>query len=313
MANDFSGDLTCKALWRFDSGALTADSKGSNTLTAVNSPGESTGDYREGACAADLEHGSTQHFRIPDASLPADFPFKSGGSARQGTYCGWFKFESTGGDQGLIGKLRCSGSCGVFAYNGNFYLDWNNGWQNTYLGISTGVWYHVAVRMDLDKKTSDLRVYRASDGQVFTYSKSWGALTPPGNDFRVGSFNDASSTFDGLVDEVVIFNRLLSNAEIDSIRTGTFPPPAYIQIEAAGIMVVYGLEADIGNVRVGTAGLQVVYGLEADIGNVRVGTGGLQVVYSDVLITPPKRVFPVHPLKIRGETQPWKRKFPVVV
>jgi hypothetical protein len=31
MANDFSADSNCKALWRFENGALTTDSKGGNT------------------------------------------------------------------------------------------------------------------------------------------------------------------------------------------------------------------------------------------------------------------------------------------
>ena len=36
MANDFSSDSNCVALWRFESGALTADSIGTNTLTNSN-------------------------------------------------------------------------------------------------------------------------------------------------------------------------------------------------------------------------------------------------------------------------------------
>ena len=48
MANDFSGDPSCKAVWRFENGALTADSKGANTLTAVNGPTADTSLYKEG-------------------------------------------------------------------------------------------------------------------------------------------------------------------------------------------------------------------------------------------------------------------------
>lgn len=31
MANNFTADPNCKALWRFENGALTVDSKGTNT------------------------------------------------------------------------------------------------------------------------------------------------------------------------------------------------------------------------------------------------------------------------------------------
>ena len=308
MANNFSGDNSCKALWRFESGALTVDSKGSNTLTAVNGPTENTSDYREGACSSALVRNNRQYYKIPDANLPSDFPFKSGGSARQGTYCGWFKFNSTTGDQGLIGKLRCSGSCGVFQYNGTFYLDWNNGWQSTGIAVATGIWYHVACRMDLDNKSSNVRIYRASDGQVFNYAKTtWGALTPGAYDFRIGAFNDDTNAFDGLVDEVVIFNRLLADGEIDAIRSGTFPPPGSESINAAGLTVAY---EPPNLVQANAAGLTVVYSLEPSTGQVQADAAGLTAIYT--ITPPPKRVFPVPHPKVRWQTHFGKRKFPVV-
>jgi len=308
MANDFSGDNSCKALWRFESGALTVDSKGSNTLTAVNGPTENTSDYREGACSSALVRNNRQYYKIPDANLPSDFPFKSGGSARQGTYCGWFKFNSTSGNQGLIGKLRCSGSCGVFMYNGTFYLDWNNGWQSTGIAVATGIWYHVACRMNLDNKSSNVRIYRASDGQVFNYAKTdWGSLTPGAYDFRIGAFNDDTNAFDGLVDEVVIFNRLLIEGEIDAIRCGTFPPPGSEIIDAAGLQVAY---ERTNEVRIDAVGLTVAYGLDPDYGFINIDATGLTVLMDTV--PPVKRVFPVPNPRVRWQSHPNLRKFPVI-
>ena len=46
--NDFSGDGNAVALWSVDNGALTTDSKGTNTLTDNNTVGTSIGDYQEG-------------------------------------------------------------------------------------------------------------------------------------------------------------------------------------------------------------------------------------------------------------------------
>jgi len=309
MPNDFSGDATCLAVWRFESGALTVDSKGSNTLTAVNGPTENTSDYREGACASEHERDNRQYYQINDANLPSDFPFKSGGTTTKGTYCGWFKFESTGGDQGLIGKLRCSGSCGVFQYNGTFYLDWNNGWQSTGISASTGIWYHVACRMDLDNKTSNVRIYRASDGQTFNYEKTgWGSLTPGAYPFRIGAFYNDTNAFDGITDEVVVFKRLLTNAEIDAIRSGTFPPPNSVRVTAAGFQTVF---SSGGILKVGAAGLKVVYSLEEmSSAIVKTTSAGLGVVYREKL--PPKRKYPVLNPKVKWQSHANKRQFPVI-
>jgi hypothetical protein len=309
MANNFSGDDSCKALWRFESGALTVDSKGSNTLTAVNGPTGNTSDYREGACASQHSRSSKQYYKITDAALPSDFPFKSGGTARKGTYCGWFKFASTTGNQGLIGKLQCSGSCGVYQYNGTFYLDWNSGYQSTGIAATSGVWYHVACRMDLDNLFSNVRIYRASDGQVFTYAKTtWGSFNPGAYDFRIGTFNDDTNAFDGLADEVVIFNRLLSDIEIDGIRSGTFPPPGAMFVDAGGLQAVYGLG---GFLQTDAAGLKVVYSLNEEVvAVVKVDAGGIAVAYHAEL--PPRRIFPVPNPKVRWQSHPRLRTFPVV-
>ena len=51
MANDFSGDNSCKALWSFESGALTTDSKSTNTLTNNGADEEPT-NHMEGSCGA---------------------------------------------------------------------------------------------------------------------------------------------------------------------------------------------------------------------------------------------------------------------
>ena len=64
MANDFSGDSNCVALWRFENGALTADSKGTNTLTDVNTVGSDTVDYKEGSGCADFEATASERFTI---------------------------------------------------------------------------------------------------------------------------------------------------------------------------------------------------------------------------------------------------------
>lgn len=80
-ANDFSGDESCMALWRFENGALTTDSSGnSNTLTSRYNPVADTSNYMEGAASVDLEYGDHDNY---------DITFDSGDSGRcMGSYEG---------------------------------------------------------------------------------------------------------------------------------------------------------------------------------------------------------------------------------
>jgi len=76
VANIFTNDSNCKALWRFENGALTTDSKGTNTLTNNNTVVADTVNFKEGAASANLESSSSQYFSITNANLNAGFPLK---------------------------------------------------------------------------------------------------------------------------------------------------------------------------------------------------------------------------------------------
>jgi len=93
MANNFSTDTSCQALYRFEHGALTVDSIRSNTLTAVATPTEDLVNFKEGACSAVL-NGSTQYFVRTDTNLSANFPLKSTDTVKQATFAGWFYFNA---------------------------------------------------------------------------------------------------------------------------------------------------------------------------------------------------------------------------
>jgi hypothetical protein len=287
MANDFSQDAGCKALWRFESGALTQDSQGSNTLTPVNSPGESLADYQEGACAVLLVRANQQCFSIPDADLEAGFPLKSGDLFKLISICGWVKPASSPGWMELFGKTSytwSNGTCfGVHRNaSGGLYIGWGHDGTNsdisTGISLSNGEWYHVAVVADGKNKTAYVRVYRVSNDTVYTQT-----LNPPGEmqlitgPFRIGAFADTTAyNFDGLIDEVVVFNRLLSIIEIDAIRTATFPPPPVVEVDALGAVALYELQA---KVEVEAAGAVALYEPAA---KAQVEAAGMVVLYSTV-------------------------------
>ena len=104
MANDFSGDSSCKALWRFESGALTTDSKATNTLTN-NGGTEETTNHMEGACAVALASASSQYLNIPDANLVSGFPLKSDDTTKLATFAFWIRPTTVPGSGAYAGML----------------------------------------------------------------------------------------------------------------------------------------------------------------------------------------------------------------
>ena len=76
MANNFTGDSSCKAHWRFEPGNLLIDSFGTNTLTNINSVLEDTTNQIEGLGCANFVSGTHNYLLINDADLVSGFPLK---------------------------------------------------------------------------------------------------------------------------------------------------------------------------------------------------------------------------------------------
>lgn len=232
MANDFSRDSRCKALWRFEDGALTADSKGTNTLTAVATPVTDVADFQEGGACVDIEHYDYDYFTIVNANLDAGFPLKSGDTSKKFTWCCWIKQESQPANAYFLGKYNVNSkrSFSLATYSNVLQILWgyNSGDSvdsfSTGISIANGEWYHVAVVVDGIAKTISVRVYRVLNDTVYTYSSNRAnELNVSDADFRIGArAGDTEYRYDGKVDEVVIFDDLLTDDEIDQIRQGTF-------------------------------------------------------------------------------------------
>lgn len=228
MANIWAGDPNIISVWNFESGALVTDfCVAGNTLTAVNSPAEDVVDYKEGTCCTSLEYASKRYFKITDANLSAGFPLKSGDAVQRISMGCWFKLTTTGGNiPAIIGKRAAIAGLGLALYHnaGSLRISWN-ATSLTLVTISTGIWYHAAVMADSRARTCWVRLYDSSTGISTNY-----LTTPPAADitltseWRIGAWSgtDADRTFDGKIDEVFVFNRLLSIAEIDAIRNGSY-------------------------------------------------------------------------------------------
>ena len=241
MANNFSSDSRCKALWRFESSALTADSKGGNTLTpSARSPTADAGDYREGAACSDFEADSSQYFRIADANLDAGYPLKSGDATKKFTLCCWFKLETVPGASqwaNIYSKwlwqtdltIEIGFTGGYLRVNWGYSASGGEFWDAC--AVQAGRWYHLAVVIDGVNRVRQVRLHDATAGTVANYSNT------PSNQLRVGAADttigalaNPGNYLDGKLDEMVIFNDILPDTEIDAIRNGVFPLPPKLKV-----------------------------------------------------------------------------------
>jgi Concanavalin A-like lectin/glucanases superfamily len=228
--NKFNNDPSCKALWRFESGALLTDSIGTNTLVAApNSPTADATVFVEGAASGKFAVASTQSLKIVDANLNAGFPFKNGDTVKKATICFWYQpTTNPANDKGLVSKWNSGLSFIINHVSNSLWINLAPGqyWSNIYT-LNPGVLYHIAVELDGSGSTGTAKV-RIYDSTIvtannYTFTMSAGTvMVPAAGDLCIGQVGNNVQYINGNMDEVVVFNRLLSDAEIDAIRNGTF-------------------------------------------------------------------------------------------
>lgn len=237
MANDFSADSNCVALYNFESGALTTDSKGTNTLTDVNTVATSA-TCKQGSASADFEASNGEYLYRTDANLSAGFPWKSGSSNNQISICGWFQCEANFAATGyLIAKYTSDTnkkSLVLYRSSADQSLRLGIGHTSgatleTTAGLYTlanGRWYHVGFTIDRSTKAWTLRLWDDTAQSVVANTSGTWTNTPSLVDapFVIGANAAATPAnfWDGLVDEVVVFNDILAAGEIDQIRQGIY-------------------------------------------------------------------------------------------
>lgn len=232
QGNSFSSDPNAVALWRFEAGKLTVDSLSTNTLSNKGVTA-STSDYKEGKACADFEFDEDDYMQIVDPNLNAKFPFKNGTSNRKISVCFWVRFESmpkANESQFLFTKqapgksslvIKTFNSLGVTRLQ--FGIGYNNGlqWQITSHNspLAADVWYHISVTYNDPGKQYYLRIWDDSAKAVLGADKS-GVFN-----YNVSITNGAvgiGNLVDGLMDEMVVFNDILTIDEMDAIREGTY-------------------------------------------------------------------------------------------
>src|SRR5262245_26136601 len=245
MANDFSADPHCLAVYRFENGALTTDSKGSNTLVA--SASSLTADisvFAEGAASAFFVNASTQFFYITDTNLLSTFPLKSGTSNKTISVFTRFRYTSFASDGFLLAlwakydntgenwrTMRCTANNTGGTNVIRFSLGATDGSTVQHIihgtTLSTGTWYSVVCSYQDSDKGYGLFL-RDSSGDPLGTDLSGTATNNIGlfsADWMIGanSLNTSpASTHDGNIDEFVVFDDVITAAEATSLAKGTY-------------------------------------------------------------------------------------------
>lgn len=133
------------------------------------------------------------------------------------TYCTWVQTNTLGSYKRVISKDNNAVSYNILLRmtNGNkFQGSVNVGTTDTYITgsttITTGRWYSVCVTYD----GSNLDLYVDGSSDATTVTSASGNLRTASDVITIGSYRDASGQWDGLIDDVGIWNRALNSTEI---------------------------------------------------------------------------------------------------
>ena len=228
--NDFSNDESCVAMYDYESGNFMTDSSpaGANDLTDAGSgfSEDSTNHIHRGSQSAYGDGSATAYASRTDTNLSNDFPLKSGGGTAI-TICTWFS-NNGGSSRYIISKGNAS--TGVYIYYNSsegigFRIDGTYIWRSNedpavedrFTAGSED--FHISFGVDSSGNWS-VRIWDDTNKKLVTGSGSGTTASANSVDFGVGGLG--TSCILGNLDETVIFNRKISNAEMDEIRNGTF-------------------------------------------------------------------------------------------
>lgn len=203
------------AYWSLESDGTDATGRG-NTLTNSGAT-FTTGKVNNGV---DLESGDSDYLYI------ADNPDVSSGNVNF-TATAWVKFETVISSAVILNKfndtadreylLRVSGTSLQWLWSTNAVGGRVDLTATTFGAVSTGTWYFVEAGHNASTNQTWISVNAGTRDTASASGGNDGAAA-----FEIGRQGNASNYHDGLVDEVGIWKRVLSEAEIDELyNSGT--------------------------------------------------------------------------------------------
>ena len=200
--------------WKLDEASGNAlDAHGSNDLTDTNAVGSAAGKINN---ARDFESGSTQYFTKADnADLSTgDIDF---------TLSCWVNAESLG-TRTILGKFVGGAFEYRIGFNASGLLTWRCWTNQTVSGridtangaVAVGTWLHIVAWHD---SVNDVIGLALNAGTATTVAHTTGVqdTTAP---FGIGAWGSGSEPFDGLIDEVGFWKRVLTSQERTDLYNG---------------------------------------------------------------------------------------------
>jgi hypothetical protein len=219
---------------------IGTDDKGGNDL-GTNSMTEGTNlettDYKRGTACVNLV-ATSDFMNITDTNLDSGFPLKSGESNSDISVSAWVKYDVLGNYDVVLAKYDLSDkrsfavsisddtSPGTYRFRAS--IGHTNGTlfevlTDSNVAVIAGRWYHVGFTFNDSTRAWKFRIY--DDNASTAYSDSGTATnnisitTAP---VTIGRWT-TGGYFDGKIDQISVFSDILTNDEIDLIRTGYFP------------------------------------------------------------------------------------------
>lgn len=238
MANVW--DANTKGVWNMDNGAIVTDSSGNGeTMTNNNGVTADTGDFKQGDASGVFVAASSRHLSRLDSALASGFPLKSGETNRDFSVFAWFKANDASATD-VIASKRESGkiSMGVQITSSHvrFFVGTVGGSgvanaDDTSTSLVDGQWYHVGATYTESDDAWRIRIWddtAQSVGETTgTFSVTDIAITDAS--FKIGLLQGTTTwAWDGLIDEVVVWDRPASAAEIDEVRQGIYGAPTFV-------------------------------------------------------------------------------------
>lgn len=196
-------DANLQGYWRLESDGTDSSANTYNLSGTV--VGYVTSVFGNGA---DFEASSSNYLEIAGASCPN---LNITGSQ---TWLAWIKIESLATNGRLFGKKK---NAKEFVVNSDGTLLFQHAGLSaanisTTTTLSTGVWYHIVFRYNGAK--SSIWINGAKDKEI----DATGSMTSYATNFALGRNPDTPSDyFDGVIDDAAVFNRALSDAEIEQL------------------------------------------------------------------------------------------------
>ncbi|OHB64441.1 MAG: hypothetical protein A2Y76_05585 [Planctomycetes bacterium RBG_13_60_9] len=237
VGNNFAVDPNCVALWRFEAGELIADSIGTNMLTNMGASAATTS-YQEGSGCAEFRSTEGDRMIVLDADLDPGFPLKSSDANKRVSITCWFNSDSLSGAANEGRSLYAKYDVGKIAFNVGVTSDGfvrliigtDNGTSYKFFtdghAVAPGGWYHLGCTFDNSNGSYRIRIYdKSADSTAETVGSTTYKVSATDSPVRIGSYRGTSTAWNGLIDEIVVFNDILTVAEIDKIRQGTYGKP----------------------------------------------------------------------------------------